>query len=269
MKFSTILPFVGLSAAFVIPDEQVLSEIAIEDHRQTQKSSWAKEVQNTVEDATHKAKNVLDDALSSSTATVESLSNTIYDTAFDAQAWLSTAANDAYDAWEDHEHPPHHGPPHHGPPHHDEPHRPHHPPHHHEPNLTVYELISKSKYTTKLAKLLDDYPDLVKALNGTKANYTVFAPTDKAFERIPEHAPKPSKEDLRKILSYHVSPHFYPAGRVLATHTIPTLLEGEHLPGKHSPQRLSLNIGLRGLTVNFYSRVVAVNIVSTTQTHTI
>lgn len=47
--------------------------------------------------------------------------------------------------------------------------------HHHKPNLTVYELISKSRYTTKLAELIDEFPDLVKALNGTEANYTVFA----------------------------------------------------------------------------------------------
>jgi len=60
----------------------------------------------------------------------------------------------------------------------------------------VYQLISESKYTTKLAKLLDDYPDLIKTLNSTEANYTIFAPTDSAFEKIPDHAPKPTKEQL-------------------------------------------------------------------------
>ena len=60
---------------------------------------------------------------------------------------------------------------------------------------------------------------------------------------------------------YHVSSEFYPAGRVLVTKTIPTLLESESL-GTDRKQRLSTNIGFRGLTVNFYSRIVAVNIVS-------
>jgi len=127
--------------------------------------------------------------------------------------------------------------------------------------LTVYQLISESKYTTELAKLINEYPDLVEALNGTKANYTIFAPTDKAFERIPSHH-KPSKEQIKKVLEYHVSPDFYPAGRVLQTHTIPTLFKGEHLPSEDAAQRLSINIGLKGLTVNFYSRIVAIDIVS-------
>ena len=49
--------------------------------------------------------------------------------------------------------------------------------HHHKPNETVYELISKSKYTTKLAALINEYEDVVELLNGTSANFTVFAPT--------------------------------------------------------------------------------------------
>lgn len=85
--------------------------------------------------------------------------------------------------------------------------------------------------------------------------------SDHAFEKIPEHAPKPSKEDLKKILTYHVSPDFYPAGRVLVTRTIPSLLAGEGIGGE--PQRLSTNIGLKGLTVNFYSRIIAVDIFGT------
>ena len=87
----------------------------------------------------------------------------------------------------------------------------------------------------------------------------VFAPTDKAFEKIPEHAPKPSKEELKKILLYHVSEDFYPAGKVLTTHTVPTLLSVDTLG--IGPQRLATEISLKGLTVNFYSRIVAIDIV--------
>ena len=56
-------------------------------------------------------------------------------------------------------------------------------------------------------------------------------------------------------------PEFYPAGRVLATRTIPTAL-GAELIGK-VPQRLATEISLKGLTVNFYSRIVAINIFGT------
>jgi uncharacterized surface protein with fasciclin (FAS1) repeats len=153
-----------------------------------------------------------------------------------------------------------------------EPKHPKHPPHHpghHRPhkhhNLTVYQLIAGSKYTTKLAKLINEYPDLVETLNGTAANYTVFAPTDKAFEKIPEGHKKPSKELIKKVLAYHVSPNFYPAGRILVTHTIPTALGEDALGGE--PQRLRVGLGFKGLAVNFYSRVIAVDIVRFTPSY--
>lgn len=90
-----------------------------------------------------------------------------------------------------------------------------------------------------------------------------FAPTDHAFEKIPDHAHEPSKEVLKAILSYHVVDGFYPAGRVLVTHTAPTLLKGDHLSSEPKPQRVAFKIGLNGLSVNFYSRIVAVNIFGT------
>lgn len=274
MKYINLLPLAALTTAFVVPNEQVFNELEIQDNSQARllnKASYTKdaivdgfkshfhEVSDTVKHTADKvschAKNALDDALSFASDAGSSMS----ETAFDAQSWTENNLEHLYDAFEEHKEPPKDGPPHRGP-HHG--HKPHHPPHHGKPNLTVYELISKSKYTTKLAKLIDDFPDLVEALNGTKANYTVFAPTDKAFEKIPEHAPKPTKEQLKTLLTYHVSPEFFPAGRVLVTHTIPTLLKGEHLSDSTEPQRLSVNIGLRGLTLNFYSRVIAIDIVS-------
>jgi len=100
----------------------------------------------------------------------------------------------------------------------------------------------------------------VKLLNGTKANYTVFAPTDKAFEKIPKHGKKPSKEFIKDLLLYHVSPEFYPVGRVLHSYTIPTLYEPSSLG---HPQRLTVRTGFHGLAINFYSKVVAVNIFGT------
>jgi uncharacterized surface protein with fasciclin (FAS1) repeats len=127
--------------------------------------------------------------------------------------------------------------------------------------MTLYELISKSKYTTKVAKLIDEFPEIVKALNGTAHNYTVFAPIDRAFKKIPKHAPKPSKEMLKTFLEYHASKEFFPAGRIFASTTIPTALKDEAIGG--FPQRLSTQFGFRGLTINFYSRVVAVDIFGT------
>ncbi|GAB7361811.1 hypothetical protein MBLNU230_g1853t1 [Neophaeotheca triangularis] len=267
MKLLQVLPFAALTTAFVLPSEEVLQDIAIESNHRG--NSWTdqvastkdsvlqefkdqlEEVSETYKDAWEqvqkKSKNAVDAAIEQGSDALDSVNSKVHETAFDAQSWLDSSADEVYEYIEEagHGHGGHHG-------HHD-----------HKPNMTVYQLISESKYTTKLAKLINKYDDLVETLNGTQANYTVFAPTDKAFAKIPEHAPEPSREQLKKLLEYHVSPDFYPAGRVLATHTVPTLLKVDSLGAEPRPQRLSFNIGLRGLTVNFYSRIVAVNIFGT------
>ena len=265
MKFlATVLPLAAITTAFVFPEEQVMEQIAIEKQPQSYlsqlkgsvKDVWSG-VEETFQDAVAFGENAIDNAINaasdaSQTATAKFECHHSM-TAFDAQGWLDSAIETVedfdIDGMFDHPHKKPHKPkhPHHG-------HRPHH-----KPNLTVYELINGSKYTTKLAKLINEFPDLVEVLNGTLANYTVFAPTDKAFEKIPEHHKKPSKELLHKVLAYHVSPDFYPAGRIFVSHTIPTALGEDALGGE--AQRLRVALGIGGLRVNFYSKVVAANIV--------
>jgi len=274
MKYFNTLPFVALASALVIPSEQVFADIEVEDRHQ---QAWydaalakaeeayatvgetAESVKGQVEHSwtsfSQSSKSALDQAFEYAGNVAEDAEDKFEQSKEHVSSWFDAAANDVYDALEDHG--GHHGD------HDKHPHKPHHPPHHGKPNLTVYELIAGSKYTTKLAKLINEYPDLVEALNGTKANYTVFAPTDRAFEKIPDHAPKPSKEFLKKILEYHVVPEFYPAGRVLASHTAPTLLKSKHLAAQTEPQRIAFKITLRGLTVNFYARIIAINIFGT------
>jgi uncharacterized surface protein with fasciclin (FAS1) repeats len=262
MKFTHILPLVAASSAFVLP-EQVLNDLAIEDHHEewltrvaeekdhamSQASSLfdkyiigAKEkVQNAWDDAVDFSSSALDDAFDKANDVAE----TAQDEAQDIQSWIESKVDDVESAF-------------------DRPHRrPHHPPHHGKPNLTVYELIAGSKYTTKLAKLISEFDELVEALNSTKANYTVFAPTDKALEKIPTHGEKPPKELIKAFLSYHVVPDFAPAAKVLTTHTFPTLYKSEHLSSKPEPQRVTPRLSLRGITMNFYSRIIAVNIFAT------
>ncbi|KAI4176885.1 MAG: hypothetical protein LQ343_000742 [Gyalolechia ehrenbergii] len=245
MKLSYVLPLAALSTAFVLPDERVISQIAIEAHksagsafdRLTSKDQVVENFEHSVEKladiydkVAKSSKHALDTAIDYAAATGSDISKKVQQTGFDASSWIDSTTNIGS-----------HG-------------------HHDPPNQTVYELIATSKYTTKLAAAISEYPDLVTLLNGTLANYTVFAPVDSAFEKIPEDAPKPSKEFLKKALLYHVSPEFYPAQKVLVTHTVPTALTVDTVG--IGPQRLSTNIGLKGLTVNFYSRIIAINIVS-------
>lgn len=263
MKLLHLLPLAALGASFVIIDEKVMQEIEIESQRA--KDSVVKsgrpchdkllEWKHEAEGVVKTSKNYLDEALAKVIDVTETSYDKIYSTGYDVEAWLEGSPFSASEELDDEDERPHHPPPHHGPPRHR---KPHHPPHHHKTNLTVYELIAKSNYTTKLAKIISEDADLVKVLNGTKANYTVFAPTDKAFEKIPDHGKKPSKKFIKDLLLYHVSSDFYPAGRVLHSYTIPTLYEPSTLG---HPQRLAVSTGLGGIKLNFYSKIIAVNIV--------
>ncbi|KAH7122294.1 FAS1 domain-containing protein [Dendryphion nanum] len=250
MKTHQFLLALPLASALVITEESVFDKL--------------RKVESSGRQLIDSTQNVLDNVLGRTRETVKTVSDDVYhkihQTGCDIDSWLEGAPLE-----EEPHHPPHHkpGPPHHDDPHHGRPKPPHHKDPHHDhpkPNQTVYELISKSKYTTKLAKLIDEYDDLVEALNSTKANYTIFAPTDAAFEKIPDHGKKPSKEFLKAILQYHVSDDFYPAGRVLHSYTIPTLYKPEKLG--HA-QRLTVRVTLKGPAINFYARIVAANIFAT------
>jgi len=336
MRFHTVLPLTAvLATAFVVPDEQVMRQVSIENNQKHRYLSGladsAKDVINGVETTIESA---WEDAAESVNEAVDNVYNWAGEKSSQAEDWLNDF-RDAHEAdfdftsgmdeetmhthWNDmkavanewrselglEEAPCHDGPPRRGgpdkyrrpygddprsphppgppgppspPPGHDDrehpPHPPHPPhekpphhkkPHHHKPNETVYQVISRSKYTTKLAKLINEFPEVVEKLNGTESNFTFFAPTDKAFEKIPKHGRDPPKEFLLKLLQYHVVPDVYPAPRVLKTRTLPTVLEGTYLSDspKKTVQRLSINLGLKGLTLNFYARVIPVNVVAT------
>ncbi|KNG50253.1 fasciclin domain family protein [Stemphylium lycopersici] len=242
MRFSRVVPVLPLASALVITEPEVFSNI--------EKSG--RQLIDNAHNAFDNAQSVLDDAFNKVKDGAKDAYSHIRHAGLDIESWLEGAQFD--DSVIDFEEPHHsHDRPHHG--------KPHEPPHHDKPNRTVYELINESKYTTKLAKLINEYDDIVQLLNGTAANYTVFAPTDEAFEKIPEHHHKPSKEVLKDILLYHVVDDFYPAGRVLKSYTIPTL----YTPSKNlgHAQRLTPRVTIKGPAINFYSRLIALNIFGT------
>lgn len=245
MKLLHVLPLVAVSSALVLPTEEQLQDLeARETHHSQCFDSITRESKDFFDHWTGEAQDAFSQVYDAASEKAQALSDKISDTSSDVHSWLFSHTDDIYEELNIHR--PHHG---------DDP--------HHEPNQTVYQLIAGSKYTTKLAKLINEFDDLVEALNSTKGNYTVFAPTDKALDKIPEDAPKPSKKQLLKFLSYHVVPENYPAGRVLFADTAPTLLKSDHLGSESLPQRIAFRLGLKGLTVNFFSRVVAVNIFGT------
>jgi len=293
MKLLQFLPLAALAAAFVVPDERVFNNIAV-DTRDKNKAndpiacSLPFNSQGFLgtpfEEATESDVNTLDDALAYIDDQIGLLPDDLDDAAYPVQSWLEPGFETGFEAfnWPPHlPHPPWHGKkPHHGrpcrgkrppkhpkrppkhpkrPPHHRPgKHPPFHPPHHrYESNKTILQMISESNYTTKLAKLVSEYDDLVSLLNSTKDNYTLFAPIDAAFNKLPD-IHKPSKELIKKVLQYHITPEAYPAGRLLFSKTVPTLHHEACLGGE--PQRIAARISLKGMTLNFYARPVAVNI---------
>ncbi|KAI1427400.1 FAS1 domain-containing protein [Xylaria sp. FL1777] len=228
MRYTNLLPFAAaLATAIVVPDEATAQQLGLEVAQLTEKAEKA-------------ASGWWDSLRSASEVTIDSIDKKTH--RFIDQAELLFDTDDADDVlgmnW-----PGHRGRPgrRHGP-----------------LNLTIYEAIQASNRTKKFAALINDFPDLVDLLNSTETNSTVFLPLDKAFEKIPEHGHKPPKEFIQKILEYHVLPGSFPAGRVLASHTLPTALKSEALGGR--PQRLRVGLSLFGLKINFFSKVIATDI---------
>ena len=174
-------------------------------------------------------------------------------------------------------------------------HGPHHPPG--DTSKSIYELIKESKYSERFAKIVDEHDDIKKLLNNTddnnKHNYTIFVPTDKAFERFPHHPDHPPEEVVRHVLQHHILPYRRPIFHdhrrhehdhdhdhdkdsysqedeqdfhiltfphlLPSLHTLPTELHSPLLD--HRPQRLRLStsplfFGHGGVRVNFVNRVV-------------
>ena len=270
-----ILPLLlSVAAAWVIPDEQLSSSLTVEDQPEKaparpwsvfpSKEDLIGKLKGHAKKGKKAAKETFDDLYERLPGKeTEYLIEDFEDAALYVSSWLDTA--DSLDYLEPQDENPHpRPPPHHPPgkrpkhpPH--PPKRPHHPPHHGKPNETVYQIIANFKHSTKLTKLINLFPEVVELLNSTASNFTIFAPVDSAFEKIPKHGKRPSDEIMKKVLLYHVAPGVFPAGRVLYEHTVPTALEE---PMLDAPQRIAARLSLRGPTLNFYSRIFAPNVVS-------
>ena len=145
------------------------------------------------------------------------------------------------------------------------PHRPHgRSPHFKHINDTIYEFLASSTHHKILYKLIKNDSSLIDIFNATgkDGKITLFAPTDHAFEKILKHLPKnhthPPKWLLKKLIEYHTIGSFYPAGRVLAHRTIPTLFKAHH--GPNLTQKIRISTGLKGININFYAHPVFLDI---------
>ncbi|OAA73797.1 Fasciclin domain family protein [Cordyceps fumosorosea ARSEF 2679] len=129
---------------------------------------------------------------------------------------------------------------------------------------TVYQTLQQLPGAGNFTKLLDDFPDLVDALNGTSddgGEHTLFLPLDDAFDKIPDKFKHPSHEALGKFLHYHVVPGTKRAVDVLTSYTLESEAVERGLGGEH--QRIRVGASLAGVTLNGYAKIKAVDIKAT------
>jgi len=112
--------------------------------------------------------------------------------------------------------------------------------------LTLAQIASSDDSFSILTKLLK-HLEVVDALNDPNGErYTIFAPTDAAFEALPEGTIetllKPENKDmLRKILAYHV---------LVGTATSSDLLSGRYRAATTEELFLNVQVGQSGVQVN-------------------
>ena len=234
------------TAAYIIPTHDSQIEQIPVDHKKVQDSAqaWWTEISNTP--------STWDDTLSSFIKGIADNIELALTSAVDSVTDLDVDSEDDDELLHDGDHGDHGG--HHG--------------HHGDCTKSIYELIKESKYTQRFSELVDEYDDIKKLLNdtdNTNQNYTLFVPSDRAFDRIPDHGKKPSKEFVEAVLKYHIVPdHHFVAKRLLghSEYTLPTELKSDGL-GDDKQQRLRVvTLPLGGARLNFYAKVVAANIIA-------
>ncbi|CAK7216643.1 hypothetical protein SCUCBS95973_002876 [Sporothrix curviconia] len=232
MKF---LAFAAVAGAFVIPDASVVSQLVLTDNKAAAKAV------NTV------------DAVKTSVANAVDAAHSWVSGAFDTDNELNTLADDMdFDALSK-----------------DLP--------IFDPiliggkakvsNLTLYQLIASSNYTTQFTALVDEFPAIVALLNTTSAedaaavNHTVFVPVDTAFAALPGWNTTTDAAVRESIVRYHIGLGDFPYKVLFATHTVPSLYHEPLLGG--AAQRLRVRFEKKlGVRVNFAARVVAANVLA-------
>jgi transforming growth factor-beta-induced protein len=114
---------------------------------------------------------------------------------------------------------------------------------------TITEMVVRSSDFDTLESLVIS-ADLAETLSG-KGPYTVFAPTDEAFSKVPAETLEALGKDpeaLRRVLLYHVVDGRYRAARVVRKRSIETLA-GPRLKVKATKRAVRVG-GARVITPN-------------------
>jgi uncharacterized surface protein with fasciclin (FAS1) repeats len=97
-------------------------------------------------------------------------------------------------------------------------------------DATIVELAAATPDLSTLVTAVQA-AGLVDTLS-SDGNFTVFAPTNRAFEHLPAGALDGLLADtaaLTDVLTYHVSPDYYPASALAGAHGVLPTVQGDHI----------------------------------------
>lgn len=129
MKLSYVLPLAALSTAFVLPPQEVIEDVQIEEtHRGNgwyqdavrEKEEVFSGIKKQFSDLEQASQGVWDTAFERASESVDWAQEKVLDTSSGIESWLRNEAEEYHPFFEDHDgpkHPPHDGDGHHGPPH--------------------------------------------------------------------------------------------------------------------------------------------------------
>ncbi|NNE19412.1 MAG: fasciclin domain-containing protein, partial [Myxococcales bacterium] len=126
-----------------------------------------------------------------------------------------------------------------------------------EPKTIVDIVVEDGRFTTLVHAL--EAAHLVDALQG-EGPFTVFAPTDEAFAKLPKALLKALSlfpSSLRAVLLYHVVPGDLDSGDVLAAHVLETL-QGSTISVQADHPSLNGDVGFVELDIEASNGVIHV-----------
>ena len=127
------------------------------------------------------------------------------------------------------------------------------------PLLTVWDVIKNDNNVSTFAKILGEFDDIVGGLRAPRAKFTVYAPTNEAFEK------ETFAQDLpwfywKFLIGYHMGAGAFPKETLLSMATVPSFVNAD-IFFKYR-QRISTQLESGELLFNRKANCVGPNIVS-------
>ncbi|KAM5466564.1 hypothetical protein MauCBS54593_005821 [Microsporum audouinii] len=124
----------------------------------------------------------------------------------------------------------------------------------HQPQSTIWELIKNDSRVSKFAKVVGEFKNIVAGLDAAKASFTVFVPTNEAFEREDFAWDLPSFYWLY-LIGYHMGSGALSQRDFLHTTTVPSFVFADVFETYR--QRISTQRLDEGFTLNHLARPAA------------